>query len=369
MGNILRPYFTTINYLCQGVKRIRHTNHCKVLIKQSRVFSVDNSFLQHYHFTMISFKDIKQHNKILLLFLLILCLSCVIAPIIKAFFDPLVKSSPSIAHLLKYRHESYDFGRVMRRIILVVAILVIFLFRKPLMFRSFTTPGIKCTRDWWQQLQMGFLLGTGIFVLYIAFVFTSGSMTLHIDAKSFGEVILKIIGILLVAGIVGFIEEVFFRGFILQSFLQDMHTVSAVCASSLFYSLLHFFKTKLSVSTGFQPFIGFITVYKSFAHIILNFTSILPSIIGLFLIGVVLSYACLRTKSLYFAIGLHAGWIFLTKTNILLFDYLRTMPKWLFGDGTVITGVLGWILLIITLILIRFVTEAQFYGKNTARTS
>ncbi|MEK6635450.1 MAG: hypothetical protein AABY38_03765, partial [Planctomycetota bacterium] len=87
------------------------------------------------------------------------------------------------------------------------------------------------------------------------------------------------------------------------------------------------------------------------------------------LIGVVLSYACLRTKSLYLAIGLHAGWIFLTKTNILFFDYLRTMPKWLFGDSTVVTGVLGWILLIVTLILIRFVTEAQFYGKNSARTS
>lgn len=318
---------------------------------------------------MISFKDIKQHNKILLLFLLILCLSCVIAPIIKVFFDSLAKSSLFITHLLNCKHGNYDFGRVMRRVVLVIAILIVFLFRKPLLFRSFTMIGIKFTSEWWQHLQMGFLLGTGIFVLYIAFVFTSGSMTLHIDAKSFGELILKIIGILLVAGIVGFIEEVFFRGFILQSFLQDMHTVSAVCASSLFYSLLHFFKAKLSISTGFQPFIGFITVYKSFAHIILNFTSILPSIIGLFLIGVVLSYACLRTKSLYFAIGLHAGWIFLTKTNILFFDYVRTMPKWLFGDSTVITGVLGWILLIVTLILIRFVTEAQFYGKNTARTS
>ncbi len=334
----------------------------------NHVFSVDNFFLQHYHFRMNLLNNTKQYNKILLLFLLILCVSSIIAPIIKAFFDPLVKSSPFIIDLLNYKRETYDFGKVMRRIILAVAILVIFLFRKPLMVRSFTTIGIKLSHGWWRHLQMGFLLGTGIFILYIAFFLSSGNMTLNIDAKSFSDLILKILEILLIAGIVGFIEEMFFRGIILQSFLQDMHTASAVCASSMFYSLLHFFKAKLLVSTGFQPFIGFIVVYKSFANIVLDFNNILPSIIGLFLVGVVLSYTYLRTKSLYFAIGLHAGWIFLTKVNILFFDHARTNKQWLYGDSTVITGVLGWILLIITLILIKFVTKASFYEKDAART-
>ena len=94
----------------------------------------------------------------------------------------------------------------------------------------------------------------------------------------------------------------------------------------------------------------------------------MPTIIGIFLVGVVLSYACLRTNSLYFAIGLHAGWIFLIKTNILLFDHVDTNFRWLFGDSKVVTGVLGWGLLIVTLFLVRLVTkttscETVSYGK------
>ncbi len=93
-----------------------------------------------------------------------------------------------------------------------------------------------------------------------------------------------------------------------------------------------------------------------------------PTLVGIFLVGVVLSYACLRTNSLYFAIGLHAGWIVLIKTNILLFDHVGTNLRWLFGDSKVVTGVLGWGLLIVTLFLVRLVTkttscETVSYGK------
>lgn len=316
---------------------------------------------------MNSFNDIKQYKKIFLLFFLTLCLSCIIAPIIKASFDPLVHSSPFMADLLNYKRGSYDFGRVIRRIMLAAAVIIIFLFRKQLMIGSSTLAGIKNTKGWWEHLQMGFLLSTGIFILYTSFLFISGVKTLEIDATSITDLALQLLKILLIAGVVGCVEEIFFRGFILQSFLQDMQMVSAVCASSLFYSLLHFFKAKLLVSTGFQPFIGFIIVYKSFAYIIVNFTTILPSIIGLFLVGVVLSYAYLRTKSLYFAIGLHAGWIFLLKTNSLFFDHVAIHPTWLFGDSKVVTGVLGWILLIVMLVLIKFVTKVSFNGKNAAR--
>jgi membrane protease YdiL (CAAX protease family) len=101
---------------------------------------------------------------------------------------------------------------------------------------------------------------------------------------------------------------------------------------------------------------------------IVNFTTIVPSIIGLFLVGVVLSYAYIRTKSLYLSIGLHAGWIFLIKENKVFFDHVKTNREWLFGDSKIITGVLGWSFLIITLIIIRFLTNVSCDGKNSART-
>ncbi|MBI2470630.1 MAG: CPBP family intramembrane metalloprotease [Planctomycetes bacterium] len=317
---------------------------------------------------MISFSDIKQYKKILLLFLFILFLSSLIAPIIKLSCDALIPLSPFMTDLLNYKHGSYDFGRVMRRIVLAVSFLIIYLFRKPLMVNSLATIGIKHTQGWWEHLQMGFLLSTGIFILYTTFLFVTGTKTLQIDANSIGDLVFQLLKFLLIAGIVGWIEEVFFRGFIFQSFLRDMRTISAVCASSLFYSLLHFFKAKLLVSPGFHPFVGFEVIYQSFSNIITNFTDIMPTMIGIFLVGMVLSYACLRTNSLYLAIGLHAGWIFLIKTNILFFDHVKTAPKWLFGDSKVISGMLGWGLLIVTLFLVRFVTkttscETTSHGK------
>ncbi|MBI5677062.1 MAG: CPBP family intramembrane metalloprotease [Planctomycetes bacterium] len=307
------------------------------------------------------------------MFLFILFISSLLAPLIKIASDTLVPQSTLVTDLLNYKHGSYDFGKVMRRIILGVAILIIFLFRKPLMINSLSTIGIKHTTGWWEHLQMGFFLSTGIFILYTSFLFITGTKILQVDAKSLGDLFFQLFKILLIAGLVGCIEEIFFRGFILQSFLRDMHTISAVCASSLFYSLLHFFKlhffkVKLLVSPGFQPFIGFEVIYQSFANLLINFNTIMPTIIGIFLVGVVLSYACLRTNSLYFAIGLHTGWIVLIKTNILLFDHVGTNLGWLFGDSKVVTGVLVWGLLIVTLFLVRLVTkttscETVSYGK------
>ena len=317
---------------------------------------------------MISFHNLKQYKKILLLFLLILCVSSLLAPLIKIAADMLIPQSALVTDLLNYKHGSYDFGRVMRRIVMGVAILIIFLFRKPLMINSLSTIGIKHTSGWWKHLQMGFFLSTGIFILYTAFLFITGAKILQVDAKSPGDLFFQLFKFLLIAGLVGCIEEIFFRGFIFQSFLQDMHAVSAVCASSLFYSLLHFFKAKLLVFPGFQPLVGFMVIYQSFSNMIVNFTAIMPTMIGLFLVGVVLSYACLRTNSLYFAIGLHAGWVFLIKTNILVFDHVGTNSRWLYGDSKVVTGILGWGLLIVTLFLVRLVTkttscETVSYGK------
>jgi len=296
-----------------------------------------------------------------------LFVSCLIAPFLKYLFDAMVISGSFIKELVNFKEGSYDFGRVMRRIILAVAAIGIYIFRKPLRIGSFATVGIKHTSGWWEQLRMGFYISTGIFILYLVFLWGIGIKVVDIDFRSAGDLFVQLFKILLIAGIVACIEEVFFRGFIFQSLLADMRAVPAICISSIFYSLLHFFKAKYSVSPGIQPFVGFAVIFYSFENIVVNISSILPSVIGLFLVGVVLSYACLRTKSLYFAIGLHAGWVFLIKANRLFLDHAGKESGWLYGDSKVVTGILGWILLMVTLILVRFVTGDVNSGKDTAR--
>lgn len=143
----------------------------------------------------------KQHKKLFLLFLLTLCLSGFIAPVIKVILDTLTSSSSFMADLLNYKHGSYDFGRVMRRIMMAMAILLIFLMRKQLMIGSFVALGIKPVQGWWEQLQMGFFLSTGMFILYIIFLWICGTQIFQPDAKSPTEMIFQLLKILLIAGL------------------------------------------------------------------------------------------------------------------------------------------------------------------------
>ena len=310
--------------------------------------------------------DTKQYKKVFLLYFFILFLSCLLAPVVKECLDAFLPSNAFLTHILKFKNGSYDFGKVLRRIILAVAVLIAILFRKPLKIRAFGSIGMKHYEGWLGQLQMGFLLGAGVFIVYTSFLCSTGVWILQWNAKSIGSFIIGLFETILIAGVVGCIEEVLFRGFILQSFLQDMRPLSAVCVSSLFYSLLHFFKAKVLVTQGLYPFVGFTVCYQSFKNIVVHLPAILPSAIGLFLIGVVLSYAYLRTRSLYFSIGLHAGWVFLIKTNDSYLRYSGTNYPWLYGDKDVITGLLGWFMLIVTLFLVYLVTKTSFHGKNTA---
>ncbi|MBM4053267.1 MAG: CPBP family intramembrane metalloprotease [Planctomycetes bacterium] len=316
---------------------------------------------------MFSFANIKQYKKILLLFLLILFASSIIAPMVKMFLDAFLPSNSFFVKLLDYENGSYNFARVMRRIIMAVAILFIFLLRKSLMFPSFGTIGLKPSKGCWQQLQMGFLISIGMFIFYFTFLYIYGTITFQMDIKSFGSLFGKLLSLILIAVIVGCVEELIFRGFIFQSVLRDTKVLFAVFFSSIFYSLLHFFKSDFLATPGFQPFVGFIVVYQSFANIILNIAEILPLIIGLFIVGTILSYAYLKSNSLYLPIGLHAGWVFLIKANRLFFDFVGSKSGWLFGDRKLINGLIGWIFLIVTLLIVHFFTKTLHNGKNPAR--
>lgn len=316
---------------------------------------------------MNSWNGIKQYQKVFLLFFLALGLSSLLAPIIKFFLDSLLPSNPFVVNLLSYKHGYYDFGKVTRRIIMAVVLILIFLLRKQLMIGSLVLTGIRPVPGWREHLQTGFLLGAGMFVFFIAILWIGGIQTFQPEIKSFTGIFFRLLTLLLIAGIIGCIEELLFRGFVFQSMLVNMQAVSAVCISSLFFSSLHFLKVKYFVSQGIQPFIGFIIIYQSFKNIVVGFSNNWPSFIGLFLVGAVLSYSCLRTKSLYFAFGLHAGWVFLIKTNKLFFDHHAGKNfVWFFGDSYLVTGVLGWAFLIITLILVRFVTKVPYHGKDVA---
>ena len=140
----------------------------------------------------------------------------------------------------------------------------------------------------------------------------------------------------------------------------------AVFVCSLIYSVLHFFRADVFVSTGFQPFVGFVTMAQFFKPLFFDLAKHLPAIIGLFLVGVVLSYAFIKTKSLYLSIGLHSGMVFMVKADTMFISRIREKQVLLFGgDSKLITGIIIWFFLICILMVIkRIYSDSYNYGKT-----
>jgi len=104
-------------------------------------------------------------------------------------------------------------------------------------------------------------------------------------------------------------EETFFRGLMLTALASSVGFRAAAIASSGAYALVHLLVSDPTLGRqGYTLGAGF----AYFGHAIgrqLEPASV-PPLIGLFLCGLVLAVAVRRTRSLYLAIGLHAGWAF-----------------------------------------------------------
>jgi membrane protease YdiL (CAAX protease family) len=266
-----------------------------------------------------------------------------------------------MADTVDFEDGVYDFGKVMRRILMLSALIVFLVFRKSLKFGALVSSAIKIRPGAFRQFRLGFLLAALPLLAYYGLGLLTGAWIVHIDFIVHNrvendlvvETILDILKYGLIGCLIGFMEEIFFRGYLLQSFKEHMTLPKAVCVCSLIYSILHFFKADVLVSAGFQPFVGITSMAQFFKPIFFEFFKNMPAIIGLFLVGVVLSYAFIKTKSLYLSIGLHAGMVFMMKTDALFLVRVREKQEWLFGDSDLVTGALVWSLLVFILFVIK----------------
>jgi membrane protease YdiL (CAAX protease family) len=122
------------------------------------------------------------------------------------------------------------------------------------------------------------------------------------------------------AGLISVLEELVFRGFILQHLLACSRSI-AVTASSVLYALVHLKSPTVSVASGLE--LG-----------------------GLCLLGAVLALSVLRTRRLYLAIGLHATLAYGARVNKLLIAFPDPALSWLVGTNRLVNGLMSWIALL-----------------------
>lgn len=241
----------------------------------------------------------------------------------------------------------YKFEKIFNRLVMIFTIAAAVFFVR-VRTEQINLFGLTWTPDARTLYVKSFLLGFFFLAVLVIGQWMSKSAYWNPEPMSFLRWAFVVCSYLIAAMLIGFLEEFFFRGFILRTLEKELRSPLwlAVILNSALYSLVHFIGTR-------KPFIDQTPqAWDAFRFLAAPFTnahhlqSIFPFAIGLFLFGIALNFAVLKTKSLYSAMAIHAGCVFVIKVVNALFDYHQ--PKsFLWGSGEMADGVWGWGLLAI----------------------
>jgi len=220
------------------------------------------------------------------------------------------------------------FFRVTSRVVLVMVALMLFPAYKLSGMRGRGDWGLpKCTtrrRQIWIGIGLGVLSMLVVYLLGVALgVFawdTRGKPEIYIARKT--------VQIIFGGLFIGFFEEILFRGFIQNALRKSLGLIAAVLLGSFFFSIIHFMRPVDPELMG-QWNSGLLLFGNLFAR---AGDSFLQEACTLFSMGIVLAMLSHWMKSVYVAIGLHTGWVW-----VMMFFRLFTENQenllWLYGDN------------------------------------
>ena len=290
------------------------------------------------------------HQRLLIFLIIVLALTSVLSPWFAIGTDWMTDQLPGV--------ERFPFSRIFNRTFMFSGIVLFFLCRRLIRIGDLAELGFVSLGQGGGDLLRGWSLAVGSLAALVLAMSVADVFEPYFRL-SLSKSLLRSFSALLSGVFAGSLEEIFFRGILFKGLLQNGKLFRAFVVSSLFYSALHFVKPgEAYFVDGFEPLAGF-------RHLLYTFTpfseplDILPGMFGLFLLGVVLSYAFFRTGNLYLSIGLHAGWIFGLKSVRVFGDYTREDLGWLFGstDPKIVSGIATWIGIIGVLLMVHWLTR------------
>jgi membrane protease YdiL (CAAX protease family) len=302
--------------------------------------------------------NLNSYQRVLLYLVSVLLLTSLLSPWVYALWDLLL--GPWIAALTEWQDHRYSLAKIFNRLFMILAISLFFPCRRLLKIGSMDQLGLRSMREGYRDLLKGFAIALAAIIFLGAVMGLAEVFTIYFRLP-FSVGLERSIKAMLAALTVGFLEEIFFRGMILKGLLEDWRPTGAFIGASLFYSAIHFVKpAQKSFLEGLEPLAGFSHLIHTFEQF-LDPLSILPGLIGLFLLGMLLSYAFFRTNSLYLSIGLHAGLVFGVKTIRVYGNYTREDLGWIFGssDPKIISGIAAWIGIIAMAVFIHTITRRR----------
>ncbi|HST29314.1 MAG TPA: CPBP family intramembrane glutamic endopeptidase [Chthoniobacterales bacterium] len=209
----------------------------------------------------------------------------------------------SIAHGWLTFLGRFDFETFFHRSLLIAAVILVWPFARSLSVRSLADLELEKNSRWRRDWLAGFVASAIPLLCCAAILLATPIYQIRnaIDWSAVGKAIAA-------AAVVPLIEETFFRGLVLGVLLKSGRRYFSMFVTSALYSIVHFLKAPDHTSSIVTWSSGF----NSIGHAFVQFYDPMLVIAGfttLFLIGWILAYARLQTRSLWLPIGLHAGWI------------------------------------------------------------
>ncbi len=268
--------------------------------------------------------------------------------------------APVVAVAVAAAGWRFPFPRIFDRAVMATLLIAMLYFARELKLISLMIKGfVHLPRRSIRYAVRGFVVAIcAIAILFaLAFEFGGGHFADH-------DLVALTAKYLLAAIAIAFIEEAFFRAFLLGGMKTDFGNRVALIASAAIYAVAHLVRSPARFYvTGYQPAAGLITL----AHSIDQFTDpavAIPTLIGLFLLGLVLGEAYILTGSVYFSIGLHSGFVLGSKLWPKIIINRAAIPWWIAGGGAIplIGGAAAWVIAIAILATLRPIAR----GRQTA---
>jgi uncharacterized protein len=217
---------------------------------------------------------------------------------------PLFWAGQSLATYDFFRFlTAFDFETFFHRALLIALLILLWPLLRWIRVRKWHDLGLEPNRCWIRDSLLGLVLAAVPLLLTGAILIAFGVFSLRSSIKWLG--LAQLAGTVVVVPI---IEETFFRGLVLGTLLRSGRTYLSIFVSSALFAIVHFLKAPERTS----PVVTWMSGLSSIAHSFRQFGNpllVAAAFSTLFLLGVILADARVRTRSLWLPIGLHGGWI------------------------------------------------------------
>lgn len=159
----------------------------------------------------------------------------------------------------------------------------------------------------WSGIGRGFLYGSLILGLLASMLLWLDARNLH-SSQDIGLVFRTLISGALSGLLVGLIEEFFFRGPLQTGARRRLSFWPTAILIGLFYASVHFIRPLASGEAEYTISQAFSMLLGGYANLA-NIADYWDSFTTLWIAGIFLSMVRERTGSIFWAIGIHAGWV------------------------------------------------------------